>query len=226
MAQASFPGWRAIAPQPSGDSFLSATIRGIRRLGMREIVSRCGCAARYVRLTCRQVSETAAKSLRQEAAVTACSGGGHSVRAAFWASQSALVAHATLVSNRWRWAIIRCKARRISKEPLGWLYGCPAVGRDDLRHFLAFPRLALVAVQCGNLHAATMALPPLLSDGPLSSVWTCVAYKVHIAARHTGQDMSLADLVWTTRAILRSVAALLVPGRLSSALRGGRWPPR
>lgn len=120
-------------------------------------------------------------------------------------------AAARTLANGW------CTSRRMSAEPRGCLWGCAAVGGDDLRHYLACPILARFAGHgrrrpppwsgTGNMRVALHMLPMNRSDVLLSVCWLYVAYRAHTSARHLGRAASPEQAGRIFRAVVRSVAA-------------------
>lgn len=90
--------------------------------------------------------------------------------------------------------------------------GHSAVGGDDLRHYAACPRLAMVASQrrrrapvcchAWNMRLACHALPLNRRDCTVSGVWHCVTYRLWLAARFQPRPLTLLQLQRDT--ILRS----------------------
>lgn len=85
-----------------------------------------------------------------------------------------------LIANAW------CTTRRMSRALASCLFGCVAVGRDDLRHSLARPRLA--ASQCGRVPPSWVGTGNLRVVAPMNRpdvraacVWAYVAYRMHVA---------------------------------------------
>lgn len=84
---------------------------------------------------------------------------------------------ARLIAKSW------CMTRRMSRAPAGFVFGCCAAEGDDMRHYLACPRLA--ASQCGRRPP-----PWVWAYVRAACVWAYVACRMHIALRHAGTPMA------------------------------------
>lgn len=135
-----------------------------------------------------------------------------------------------LIANSW------CTTRGMTRCPSSCLYGCAAVGGDDLRHYLMRPRLADAArsqgrrprpwVPTGNLRVATLALPSSRADVRSACVWAYVAYRLHLVARHEGAPVTHIAFLLSVRAAIRAwcSASCIVASGWCSHARSSRVP--
>lgn len=120
-------------------------------------------------------------------------------------------------------AFLWCTTRRMTRGPISCLYGCSAVGGDDVRHYLMRPRLAVAAGQqgrrpspwigTGNLRISSLALPMNRPDVCSACVWALPYTGFIWSAGLGGAPMTRIIFLRSIHAVIRPIAARTSAGR-------------